>query len=412
MEKDRTSIEPNQRIQVLDQLRGFALLLIFLMNLPSLSRLPMDYNDTLEPVLRDDSILANHLYDLLYLLFRDSARPLFAFMFGISMVLIYESVKRRGKNPFFTLFRRMLVLMLIGYIHFVFIWHGDILLMYAMDGLMLLLFVSMSAWPLLLFGLLSILLFGETDSGISMQVNEESMNLSWGVQSHIIHIVKSLFWWGTDSSFDSNPAIANFLYQLQFAVPHLFFFIAGMLAYRLNLFGRLPKYRVAGWIAAVILLAAGIYGKSVMLDINSPLWALSHRNLIDFSVSLGIAFIIILMSSSRRMSMLTQPFAAVGRMAFTNYLLQSLVFVSIFIPSGESIFREHGLLNQLPYTILLLLSLLFFGLQMWGSHIWLRHFYYGPCEWLWRWGTHLKLPPMRRRNLPSAKENTSTIQIP
>ena len=405
MEKEITSIGPIQRIQVLDQLRGFTLLLIFLMNLSALSRTPMDTNEAFEPVLRNDTVLANYLHDLLRLLFGDSSRPLFAFMFGISMVLIYESVKRRGKNPFFTLFRRMFVLMVIGYIHFAFIWHGDILLMYALDGFMLLLFVSMSAWPLLLFTLLSILLFGETDSGISMYVDERSMNLSWGVQLTIEHLFKSLFWWGADDSFDINPIVSNFLYQLQFAVPHLFFFLAGMLAYRLNIFGRLPRYRITGWVAATILLAAGIFGKNMLRDVDSTFWALTHRNLIDFSVSLGIAFVIILISSSRRMSVLTRPFAAVGRMAFTNYLLQSLVFVSIFIPSGESFFRDHGLINQMPYTILLLLSLIFFGLQMWGSHIWLRHFHYGPFEWLWRWGTNLKLPPMRRK-LPAAKENT------
>ncbi|WP_046227337.1 DUF418 domain-containing protein [Paenibacillus dauci] len=405
MEKEITSIESNQRIQVLDQLRGFALLLIFLMNLPALSRISFHYTDTLIPALRDDSVLTNFLLHLLRLLFENSSRPLFAFMFGISMVLIYDNVKRRGKNPFFTLFRRMFVLMLIGYIHFSFIWHGDILLMYALAGFILLLFISMSAWPLLLFTLLSTLLFNEMQSGILMYIDEESFNLSEGIQFNITHMIKNLFWWGTDYSFDSNPIVKKLLYQFQFVLPHLFFFLAGMLAYRLNIFGRLPRYRVAGWMIAIVLLAAGIYGKKRILDIETSFWALDNENLINFSVSLGIAFVIILMSSSRRMSILTRPFAAVGRMAFTNYLLQSLVFVSIFIPSGESFFRDHGLINQMPYTILLLLSLIFFGLQMWGSHIWLRHFHYGPFEWLWRWGTNLKLPPMRRK-LPAAKENT------
>lgn len=400
MKKSIDSIESSDRIQVLDQLRGFTLLLIFLVNLPRLSGIPS--GDSIFIDLRD-TVLSNQLHDWVRLLFGDSARPLFSFMFGISMVLIYDNVKKRGKNPFFTLTRRMFTLMIIGYIHFVYIWNGDILLMYALDGIMLLLFVSMSAWPLFLFGLSAILLFMETNSGLTLSLQQYgetlTLDLASGVPMLIEHGIRDFLWLGTDESFNQNLMIGNILYQLNLAVPHLFFFIIGMLAYRLNLFTELPRRKMVSWIVTVILLSVGLYGKHSLVDLDVPMWVLGERNLINFCVSLGIAFAIILLGTTKRLSMLTRPFTAVGRMAFTNYLLQSLVFVSVFIKSGESIFQGHGLLAPLPYSVLLPIALLFFGLQMWGSAIWLRYFYYGPFEWLWRWGTHLKLPQMRRRNL-------------
>lgn len=392
MEKSLITNDRNKRIQVLDQLRGFALLLIFLVNLPELSRIYLGSDNSLQ----NNTFSSNYLHNIIQLLFGDSARPLFAFMFGISMILIYDRIKKRGKNPFFVLFRRMITLLLIGGIHFFYIWHGDILLMYGLDGLILLFFVSLSAWPLLLFSLLSIFLFNEVNT-LSININNNIAHLGSGLVILITHTFGQFFWFGSMQSYDSNTIIAGISYQLYFAIPHLFFFLTGMLAYRLDIFTKIPKHKILGWFTAILLLSVGLYSKHMLLEPEVFSWMLIWKNIINFSVAIGMAFAIILIGSSKKLSILIRPFTAVGRMAFTNYLLQSLVFVSVFIESGEGIFKGHGLINSIQFSILLPFALLFFGLQMWGSTIWLRHFYYGPFEWLWRWGTNLQLPPMRRK---------------
>ncbi len=81
--------------------------------------------------------------------------------------------------------------------------------------------------------------------------------------------------------------------------------------------------------------------------------------------------------------------AAVGRMALSNYLLQSLVFTLIFYGYGLGVYGQAG-----PF-LTLLLSLLFFRLQIWMSNWWLARFRFGPAEWLWRCMTYGKLQPLR-----------------
>lgn len=368
--------------------------MIFLVNIPSLSRLTLGSNHSLP----EDTLWSNELHNFIQFFFANSARPLFAFMFGISMVLIYEKAKQKNNNPHFMLFRRMIMLFIIGCIHFFYIWHGDILLMYSLDGLILLLFISMSIWPLFLFSLLSILLFNEVNV-ISINIDNAPFKLGSGLAMLITLSFGHLFWFGSMQNYDGNSVVAGVSYQLTFAIPHLFFFLIGMLSYKIGIFNLLPKYKLVSWIMAICLLLLGYYGKYTLVQNNVQPWILSIQNLIHFSVALGIAFVIILMGSTKSLSVVLKPFTAVGRMAFTNYIMQSLVFVIIFIKSGEGFFRNRGLIDSMPFSILLPLSILFFALQMFFSWLWLSRFHYGPFEWVWRWGTYLKFPTMRKKNI-------------
>jgi uncharacterized protein len=83
--------------------------------------------------------------------------------------------------------------------------------------------------------------------------------------------------------------------------------------------------------------------------------------------------------------------ACVGRMAVTNYLGQSIVCGIIFIG-----FRQYNQLerHQLYYVVAAILA----G-QLVFSALWLRYFRFGPVEWLWRYLTYLKRPPLRRAAL-------------
>src|SRR5690625_4239706 len=83
------------------------------------------------------------------------------------------------------------------------------------------------------------------------------------------------------------------------------------------------------------------------------------------------------------------PFSAVGRTAFTNYILQSVIATTIFYSYGL------GLYGKVNPFIGLLISLVIFLIQLFISNLWLRHFKYGPLEWIWRSATYMKLPPFK-----------------
>ncbi len=107
-------------------------------------------------------------------------------------------------------------------------------------------------------------------------------------------------------------------------------------------------------------------------------------------VSLGWVGLVMLACKTAAAGAITRPLAAVGRMALTNYLMQTIICTTIFYGHGFGKFGEFSRVEQL----LTVLGVLAFQLII--SPIWLRYFRFGPFEWLWRSLTYLKLQPMRR----------------
>ncbi|MEM9209740.1 MAG: DUF418 domain-containing protein, partial [Pseudomonadota bacterium] len=84
-------------------------------------------------------------------------------------------------------------------------------------------------------------------------------------------------------------------------------------------------------------------------------------------------------------------FTAVGRMAFTNYLMHSLVLTTVFYGYGLGLYGEVERFAQMGFVVAMI------AFQLWLSPLWLRHYRFGPAEWLWRSLTYGRLQPMRRR---------------
>jgi len=375
-----------ERITALDQLRGFALLAIFLVNLKRLGGLNLD---TMFWMFSSFSII-DRSHEIIYILFGNSSRPLFAFMFGITMVIMYDHAIQRQLNPYFILFRRMFILLLIGTAHYLWIWDGDILFMYALDGILLLLFVSMPAWPLFMFGLLAMFLYQPAPVPISLFINGTNMdisNYSLFISIGNLWFLKPLTWLHPDVSV-----------ELYHAMHHLSFFLFGMSAYRAGLFHL--KHQTLKGIMGCIFLAVGVWGKYQIYTSIDFQW-LNLTIIWNFSVSIGFALIFLFLSSSR-FSWLVHPFAWIGRMSLSNYLLQSLVFGSIFIGGSMAALGKIAFVPPIPFAALLPIGIVFFILQIGISKLWLKHFNYGPVEWLWRTGTYWNVSPMRRKERKTA----------
>jgi uncharacterized protein len=106
-------------------------------------------------------------------------------------------------------------------------------------------------------------------------------------------------------------------------------------------------------------------------------------------ISLGFMSAILLLLKNGIVPALTNRLAAVGRMAFSNYIMHTLICGLIFYGHGL------GLMGEIERAGQLLIVLGIWALQLWLSPIWLRHFRFGPLEWLWRSLTYWKLQPMR-----------------
>jgi uncharacterized protein len=111
----------------------------------------------------------------------------------------------------------------------------------------------------------------------------------------------------------------------------------------------------------------------------------------SYFVSLGYIAAVVLICKALRSGVILKPLAAAGRMAFTNYLLQTIICTTIFYGHG------FGLLGQVDRTGQILVVLCVWIFELTVSPIWLRYFRFGPFEWIWRSLTYRKAQPMRVR---------------
>lgn len=374
----------SNRILILDQMRGIALFAIFLCNLISFT----------EAHIGDKGTFSYFLYQLIHSFFGDSSRPLFSFMFGVSMLLIYDAAVKKGVRPYILLLRRMLILLVFGAIHLFGIWAGDILFMYALDGLMLLLFVRIKPVWLLVIGTLLFVIM----SSVMSEYGSSLFSYAWYMPDY--WIMQGVGLLPQPDLVYTNEYIFSILTEWGLAIQHLPFFLFGMVAYRKQIFTRIPLYPRRFWIIGSILLLVGLLGKISsnfeIMQAGSSIFYIGS-SFFNFAVTVGAIFIIILLGSRQGwIATKLSYFAPVGRMAFSNYLMQSLVFVSIFTASGKTIFASLGWIGSINYTYVVLIAIVFFIIQMIVSHYWLKLFNYGPFEWLWRIGTNLQIPPFRK----------------
>ena len=181
------------------------------------------------------------------------------------------------------------------------------------------------------------------------------------------------------------------------------FFLMGLWMGRIGFFRNYEDYRPKVWLVfwvslAVFLVAAVLMGllffqlgPEVTFDNWTAMLALSAMDLSNLGMTVLIVCSFVLLYSHSRMSKFLNSFTAYGRMALTNYVVQTLIGTFIFYGWGL------GYLVSIPNTYVFLMALLVIGLQMFLSQRWLQHFYYGPLEWIWRSLTFFKPYPIKRR---------------
>ena len=395
-----------ERIASIDVLRGFALLGILVMNIQAFAMIEAAY---FNPTAYGDLTGANFLVWLFsHALADQKFMTIFSMLFGAGIVLMAERAEARGLRPAGAHYRRMLWLVLFGILHAHLLWYGDILYLYGMCGLVVYLFRKLRAPWLIVLGLLSLAVVSVlfVFFGWSMQFwPEEAM---------------------TDMASDWQPPPeevaeelgiyrSGWLEQMERRVPaalefELFVFfvwgawragglmLIGMALYKLGVFGARLSRAVYVGMAAVGLplgLAIVLYGVSRNLAAN---WDVSYSHFFGWqfnhwgSLLVSTAWIALVMLVCRHgiLTNLTQALAAVGQMAFTNYILHTIICTTIFYGHGFGLFGHVERVGQIGIVFAV------WALQLAISPIWLRHYRFGPLEWLWRSLTYLTFQPMRR----------------
>lgn len=416
----------HERLVSLDILRGIAVLMILFVNMPAFiapflfDQVPLIHGATDRWIrLTFDLLIENRFY------------PIFSFLFGAGFYIFMSRLKTRALPAGWYYTRRMVILLVFGLLHMLLFWPGDILHTYALGGFLLLIFLERSpktvfVWAVVLF-VLNVLLYGlmavnqmflwamavrafeasptqmlgddwqralheaQALSGV-LEPNAERMDTAIHIYTHGD--------WGSWILFhlrEEIPMVFQYeLYALLSVLPFMMFGLyaakRGVLSHPLDHRRGLMRLLIGSAIISIPLELLVIYlstaqspasllrlqGYGVQLWTVLAGWAMSFLYLAVYYLW-GVRD-----TWQKRLTFL----APVGRMALSNYLMQTILMTIII--------RVFGLYGKASLGLGLLLVLMLLPINIVGSHIWLRAFCYGPFEYVWRIGTYGRMFPFRK----------------
>ena len=410
----------SERSSILDILRGIALLGICVANYPVLSffvfqpesikaALPANgFDGTLEIFL--DMFVEGKFYSLFSLLFG----------IGFSIFLLRNNApalpdeSTGGDKNLGFFYRRLIILLIFGLLHIFLLWEGDILMLYALLGMLLPIFRNASAKMLLAWWV--ILIFSPMLFDLVKVVTNGSMNISTPVYDKAVEVAGS---YGiTEQNFYKwSPTHSEYTDILKYNHSAFYFrwgylldgnrlpkvlgmFLLGLYAGRKMIYAHLPEnrkllVRVRNYgyllgLPATIFLALARRDEWRLPEAGGLFDTLAYA-LSVVPLSLAYTSTVCLWYLNARKKKWLNVFIAPGRMALTNYIGQTLIAVVIFYGIGWGWGARVSLATSCAISIGAYICLLVF------SHVWLRYFNYGPLEWIWRQLTYGKRLPLVKR---------------
>ncbi|WP_310531126.1 DUF418 domain-containing protein [Novosphingobium sp.] len=418
------------RVQSLDVLRGISLLGILMMNITAFGQIIQAYgNPMVDGGATGKDLLA---FEIINVGFEGTMRGIFSLLFGAGIVLLTERMEKAGDGAMAAEvhFRRMLWMMLFGIVHWaLLLWYGEILFNYAICGLVLFSFRKLPARKLAIIGavllvgaaLLGNLKLSQTienhdaavaaqqvkASGVALNKDQEAAIETWKK-------AESNHWptdeekaeqtgWHSGSWWSAVKGQFNLSYEFQWtsmpewlAFDMVPFMLIGMALLKWGVLGGgLPVRSYAGMmiVGYGIGIPLGLYELSIYLDGQFATLAYARAGE-TYQISrlamvighLGLALLVIRMGLFKG---LQRALAAVGQMALSNYISQTLICTALFYGFGFGLF-SHFDRHELYYIVFAI-----WAVQLIWSPLWLARFRFGPMEWLWRSLTYWKRQPMK-----------------
>jgi uncharacterized protein len=395
-----------ERIASIDVLRGVALLGILAMNIQAFSMPGAAY---LNPTAYGDLHGANFWVWYACHLFADQKfMSIFSMLFGAGIFLMTSRLEAEGKKPAPIHYRRMGWLILFGLLHGYLLWFGDILFNYGLCGLLAYVFRKMPPWRLIGIGValvsVSTLLFWFSGWSFPYWPHAQQSAFThntWQPTPEMIAKELADYRSGWLREMPRRAA-ENTTDQFQGFAFLSFWRIEGMMLMGIALFklgffsAKAPAKVYWGVLLAALFVGIPTIAYGTYLDILTG-WPARESFFFHFQfnywgsvlVALGWVSAVMLVYQSQ-WKRFTARLAGVGRMAFTNYLMDTFVCTFIFYGFGLGMYGKVNRVQQAGIVLAI------WAAQLIISPIWLKYFRFGPFEWLWRSLTYLKAQPFRR----------------
>jgi uncharacterized protein len=374
----RGPVAPAERLGAIDTLRGLALFGVLVINLETEFRVSIFQQLLPGPPIHG---LERMISAALEILVDFKAFALFSLLFGVGLAIQFDRLAWTSAR-LVLLVRRLIVLLGFGLIHLTLIWNGDILTEYALAGLVVLpfLFAAPRAVAIGAGAFLGLYVFNPW-----LPVLTPLPGGTW-LQDQIVLAAQAY----------GHGAYVEGLAQRLRELPGIFsleafvfartvgLMLLGVLAWRMGVAAgvarRAPAVAASGTglviVGLVLSLASTARGYLGWPDLGRVGTMAEHASAIV--LALGYAALVLAACSSKTGAVLLGWAGPLGRMAFSNYIAQSLILGWVFYGYGL------GLFNRLSLAQGLILTVVLYAGQVVTSGMWLRLFRYGPLEWQWR----------------------------
>jgi len=366
-------MKAQDRIVLIDVIRGFALLGILFVNMKSYYS--PEFIQSLYKINPNVKGFDKILHIFYQTFIEMKFYPIFSLLFGLSFYLFL-------RNGFHVILytRRMMILFFIGLIHLIFVWYGDILHVYALTSILLLLFYQVSSKTILYWGFALLAVYHvyiSCNSFLPTFTLIEKSDYSNMLSTYLsIYKQSSYFEWVL---YRINIEVIPVLLQFPFIfVPVLAWFLLGLYIGKEGIYKRTPSNlnKVKLWWKISLIVAPVFLILSLLAHIFLPgtLYLLSSLS----GIGLTILYItsIYIFFNHRFVKKVLYPLRYVGRMSLSNYLFQSVFLISFF--------RIFDLYNKINLSEGFIITILFFLIQLIICKYWLSYFHQGPVEWIWR----------------------------
>lgn len=424
-------VDSSERIASVDVMRGVALLGILAINIYAFGLPAAVLNNP--PIAGGFTGIDYSTWLATHMLFYHKFMPIFSMLFGGGLVLLSARLEQKGLPVRRIYYRRILWLLVFGLCHAYLLWIGDILYFYAVCGLLIYLFRCASSRKLIIIGTIVYLVvlplqhgvgrmfeFMDDTAGqveIALAEGRTPTEAELGIRETWRQIRKSFA--PTKEELEQEIEIyrdgyvgivkerAGALLWMQTMATFFYFLwrigglmLIGMGLMKAGVFSAARSKRfyvamlVACYAAGFTLVALGVRRLvSHDFDFIYNYQTASLFNLVGGPlVSLGHISVVMLVCRSGALAWLTGRLAAVGRMAFSNYIFDTVVCTTIFYGYGLGLFARFGRFQLLGFVLVIWI------VQLIVSPLWLQHFGFGPLEWLWRTLTYGKVQPFRARS--------------
>lgn len=396
--KSSGAIKPttkSKRIDLLDVYRGFAILGIFVVNIVIMNSTFLNQDEFAKQWTSGVDQFAERI---LQLFFYTKFFPIFSLLFGLGISMQALKMKEKGSLRFSFFARRMFFLFLIGVCHIVFLWSGDVLNLYAILGLMVTLFLKRSNKLVLSLSVFFLLFpfYDEIFFFLFEQLKFDPGSYLSGLDGASVHHIIS-----EGSYFDG---LQLRLKEYMANIPMLFGFL-GPIALSMFLLGLyIGKNRIYNSLDffikrisfPMILVAIATNSYRILFLFYLPETGIYSNELfrpylikamVVSDVMMGLFYLWFLgwLWYNTKARYLLKPLRHVGRMALSNYIMQSVIGLILFSSVGFSFYEGFS-----PWQTLSI-AFAVFALQVLFSKLWLTYFRFGPLEWLWRCLTYRKL---------------------